>query len=147
MGPPPTPSPTRIPYEVIPVKFVVGGLPEDVDEWALRDDMMLALRRVLTDIAARVSDLKITGVVESDPFNAAENGRVKLTGGADGDGPRNGKRKERFYYDVTVLRHPNKNRKFAPLIMAELRNSYEEMLDDIQSYTAMSNFGAGLDFV
>lgn len=146
-APPPTSSPTLRAslYEVVPVKFVVGGLPAAVDKARLPEEMMRALRRALTDIAARVPDLKITDVVESDPF-AAGNDRVKL-GGATGNGARNGNRKERFYYDVTVLRHPNKNRKFGPLIITALRDSYEEILWDIENSIALDYFGKGLSFV
>ena len=81
---------------------------------------MMALRRALVDLAAGVRDLKITGVAKSAAM-AAE--------GAQFDGVSEGKGRDQFYYDVTVLKHPSKDQSFGPIIIDALRESYEDIME------------------
>ena len=129
--PPPSVSPTTRAsmYEIVAIEFHVSGLPEEVDEEALRVEAEEVLRWVLVlDLAERVPGLKVTTV--------EERAAPKLSAG-----------RALFHYDITMLRHQDRDKKFAPLIISELRNTYEEVIADVEAYTDMRYFGKGIDFV
>ena len=137
--PKPTPSPTTKAslYEVIPIKFVVSGLPPELKMTELEDEMMLALRRALVDLTESVWGLKVTGVVESAKMASEQ----EKNAAADDGGKK--KKRVRFYYDVTVLKHPTPGRRFGPIIIDALKQNYDKIMEDIEAYTQMEYFGQG----
>jgi len=119
---------------------VVSGLPNELKVRQLKDEMMMVLRIVLTDVAKNQRDLKVTNVEENLVLN--DGNMLKIRGGDFayyGD-----VRKEVYYYDVSVIRHWNK--RFGPIIIAGLRDSYGEAIEYIEHYTDMKYLGYGTDF-
>lgn len=95
----------------------------------LADEVEQVLRRALVhNLAERIPGLKVTDV--------KQRAAAELTAG-----------RAQFHYDVTVLRHPDRGKRFGPLIISELRNAYEDVIEDIEAYTEMAYFGNGVDFV
>ncbi len=106
-------------YEVIPIKFDVMGLPEEISVRNIKDEMKTVLKRVLVRLSERIPGLKITNVEEKAVFDH----NLLRT-------PRALEKDLTVYFNVYVLRDDEK--KFGPLIIAELRDTYEEVLDQIQ---------------
>jgi len=99
----------------------------------LKAEMMEVMRWVLTDLAKREQDLKITKVEENLVLTMMHDGEK---GDAD---------KQEIYYDVTVVRHSYKN--FGPMIIAGLRTDYDDILKHILDSFGMKYFVFGVDFI
>ena len=161
---PATAAPTKYPtiaapeeddMEIIPIKFDVGGLPNEIKMKELKVEMTTVLKRILLRLASRIPGLKISNVEEkivmqrynqrylleldhNDDYNEEEE---------DYDGGNNwkwmdyNKKKKKqqhrnlsqsvtLYFNVYVVRDEDK--KFGPLIITEIRDSYSEVLEQIQ---------------
>ena len=106
-------------YEVVPIKFDVAGLPDGVSTRELKSEMKTVLKRIVVRLSDRIPGLKVTRVEES-----AVNGR-RLQGTL-----RALERDVSIYFRVFVLR--DDDRRFGPLIISEMRDSYQEVLNQIQ---------------
>jgi hypothetical protein len=109
-------------FEVIPVKFSISNLPDDdtIDITNLKEKVRNVLKDVVLGLTRRVTtDLEVSSVQETTRFFGDEGGE-NLLGGID------------VYYDVKVIRVPDQE--FAPLIIQEVIDSYENILEDIQDY-------------
>lgn len=120
-------------YEMVPIKFSVSGMPDVVNMRELKAEMLLVLKRVLTDLMEKVQDLKITNVEENLLLTMMPQNRRNAAQNGDYD----------VYYDVTVVRQPNK--KFGPIIIAGLRDSYDVIIQEIEDCTNMKYFYYGVD--
>ena len=111
-------------FEVIPIKFDVMGLPDDIKMRELRDEMTTVLKRILIRLADRISDLKISEVEErmAPRRNTRNLLRVATT--------RELEQNVSLYFNVHVIRDDRK--RFGPIIIQEIRDSYGEVMDQIQ---------------
>mmetsp|Transcript_3002 Transcript_3002/g.5524 ORF Transcript_3002/g.5524 Transcript_3002/m.5524 type:complete len:271 (-) Transcript_3002:160-972(-) len=106
-------------FEVVPIKFDVAGLPDSISMRDLKDEMKNVLTRILLRLADRIPGLRITEIEEKVVLNR---NLLKTL--------RSLKKDVTLYFNVHVVRDDDK--KFGPLIIAELRDSYDEVLDQIQ---------------
>ena len=106
-------------YEVIPIKFNVGGLPDTVSRSILIDEMTTVLKRVLLRLAERIPGLKISSVEEVTHLSTAPHRDLRV-----------------LKLDVTVNFHVyvvmDEEKRFGPLIITELRDSYDEVIEQIR---------------
>ena len=111
-------------FEVIPIKFDVMGLPDDIKMRELRDEMTAVLKRILIRLADRISDLKISEVEErmAPRRNTRNLLRVATT--------RELEQNVSLYFNVHVIRDDRK--RFGPIIIQEIRDSYGEVMEQIQ---------------
>jgi len=150
--PPPTPTPSPSSsfddyvdaIEYISMRFSVvggGGLPEGEDDilvawWGddrhhgggevvVRREMTTIMTRVLFALEERILGLKILSVGEGD--DAANNNNAARRATNDG---RMGGGVISAYYDVVVVRGDD-DEEFGPVIIRELRESYDEILDEM----------------
>lgn len=121
-------SPTRYPtitppkddnYEIIPLKFDVLGLPRDISMGELKAEMKTVLRRILIRLSERIAGLKVTDIKERVVVNRNLEKALRAL-----------QRDVTLYYNVYVVR--DDDRDFGPLIINEIRDSYDEVLDQIQ---------------
>ena len=88
----PTPEPVPIeydPFQEIDLKLTLTDIPKDFDSRDLKDELLKILRKVLTDLADRMDDLRITkleedftkntGAVNEDEQDAALDIFFKIT--------------------------------------------------------------------
>lgn len=127
-APPVTAPPTKHPtmaaveddeYEIVPIKFEVGGLPDEVNRRELEEEMMTVMKRILLRLAGRVPGLKISRVEEKAVLGKSLLRRLRKL-----------EKTVTLYYNVYVIRSDEK--RFGPLIIEELRDSYGEVLEQIQ---------------
>ena len=124
-------------YEVIPIKFDVLGLPSGIRVREVKDEMTTVLKRVLlrlsdneeimeeliiSDVEEKVMPVSINDSSTSSALRSA----TSLT----------------LYYNVYLVR--NDEYKFGPIIINEIRNRYNEILDQIQSFADTKYFGGNL---
>ena len=114
--------------EYISMRFSVGGLPEDDILVALGDDhggevvrreMTTIMTRILFALEERILGLKILSVGEDDAANYARRATAGRMGGDIFS----------VFYDVVVVRGDDEE--FGPIIIQELRESYDEILDEM----------------
>ena len=124
-------------YEVIPIKFDVIGLPSGIRVREVKDEMTTVLKRVLLrlsdDNEGSMEELIISNVEEkvmpvsiNDSSTSALRSATSVT----------------LYYNVYLVR--NDEYKFGPIIINEIRNRYNEILDQIQSFADTKYFGGNL---
>ncbi|ACI64306.1 predicted protein [Thalassiosira pseudonana CCMP1335] len=153
----PTKHPTIAPppeseFEIIPIKFSITGLPDDVTMRELKNEMKSALTIILTDLAEGIKGLKISGIEErvakrvrslfdedqeEEEVDLEQQQRVRrLLRNVD------------VYFDVSVVRVDDK--KFGPLIINEIKDQYNEILNLIQGssseYFSAEGGGGNLGF-
>ena len=126
-------------YEVIPIKFDVLGLPNGIRVREVKDEMTTVLKRVLLrlsdDNEGSMEELIISNVEEKvmpvsiNDNNAASSSLRSATSLT-------------LYYNVYLVR--NDEYKFGPIIINEIRNRYNEILDQIQSFADTKYFGGNL---
>ena len=114
-------------FEIVPIKFDVGGLPCEVDMRELKEEMRTVLKRILLRLADRIEGLKISNVEEKvvlsrHMLRALQNQADCFVGV--------GKKDVELYFNVYVVR--DDDREFGPLIISEIRDSYELVLEQVQ---------------
>jgi len=129
-------------YEVIPIKFDVLGLPNGIRVREVKDEMTTVLKRVLLrlsdDNEGSMEELIISNVEEKVmPVNINDN-----TVGGNSSSALRSATSVTLYYNVYLVR--NDNYKFGPIIINEIRNRYNEILDQIQSFADTKYFGGNL---
>jgi len=107
-------------FEVIPMKFSISNLSDDVDIADLKEQVRTVLKDFLLELSIRftgAADLGVSSVKETTRFDALEKGMDQV-GGID------------IYYDVKVIREPEQE--FAPTIIEEVIDSYANIVKGIQ---------------
>mmetsp|Transcript_1311 Transcript_1311/g.2340 ORF Transcript_1311/g.2340 Transcript_1311/m.2340 type:complete len:656 (+) Transcript_1311:131-2098(+) len=115
-------------YEVIPVKFEVMGLPDDVSMRKIKNEMNTVLKRIILRVAKGIDGLRISDIEEREVFER------KLMKKA----LRSLKRDVTLYFNVRVIRDDSK--RFGPIVIAEIRDSYDELMSEIRTFTDIKYF-------
>jgi hypothetical protein len=116
-----TESPTKYPtivapednYEIVSIRFDVMGLPGNVAMGELERELKTVMTRIILRLAESIQGLKIT--------------KVEERAGGITDTSEGGKS---VYYNIYAVRDENK--KFAPLLIQAIRDSHDEMVEQIQ---------------
>ena len=129
------------------------GLPDEVDDMdEVKVEMTTVLRRILLRLADRISGLKVSNIEE----------KMLLDGNNDNNRQRQRRRRHMqqqqkqqhhhhrsllkditIYYNVYVIKDESK--KFGPLIINEIRDSFGEVLEQIQQFADTKYFGSNLN--
>jgi len=120
-------------YEVIPFKFDVLGLPDDVPVRDIKDEILTVLKQILLRVADRISDLRISNVEEKVVMSRS---LMKNRRSLEKDAT--------FYFNAYVIRDEGK--KFGPLIINEIRDSYDEVLEQIETFSDIQYFNSGIEW-
>ena len=122
---PTTASPSKYPsvvveedvFEVVPLRFDIIGLPPDAALGDFKKELQTAMSKIILDLAKDVQGLKVTKVEE------------KVGGLSAALSNNSNNSVDSVYYTVEVVKDPKK--RFAPLIIQGLRDSYDEILQMI----------------
>ena len=109
-------------FELIPIKFSISNVPDDVDVLDLKEQVRIVLKDFLLELAGRftgAADLGVSSVRETKRFQVLEGGSNQNQLGI-----------VHAYYDVKVIREPDQD--FAPAIIEEVVNSHMDIVKDIQ---------------
>lgn len=122
-------------YEVIPLLFKVGNLPDDINLKEMHSEMTMVLKRILLRLSDRIEGLKIKDIEQKTVVSSRGRDRRGLVNGAGGGSrllrdSRSLEQDASLYYNVYVVRDDKK--KFGPIIIQELRDSFNEVLEQIQ---------------
>eukprot|EP00571_Detonula_confervacea_P012358 CAMPEP_0172303322 /NCGR_PEP_ID=MMETSP1058-20130122/4864_1 /TAXON_ID=83371 /ORGANISM="Detonula confervacea, Strain CCMP 353" /LENGTH=477 /DNA_ID=CAMNT_0013014077 /DNA_START=29 /DNA_END=1458 /DNA_ORIENTATION=+ len=138
-GGPPTKHPTidapeDDDYEVVAIKFDIKGLPDGISMRKLKDETTTVMKRILIRMQDSITGLKISNVEEKVVLtrNLVKTLRERAL-----------ETDVTLYYNVYIVRDDDK--KFGPLIIQEIRDSYSEVLEQIQQFTDTNFFGGDLD--
>ena len=131
---PPTKFPTisneNDKFEVVPLRFDIRGLPDDVDMASLRETVEVVLKRILIRLSERIEGLKISDVEE----RIVRGLRMKRALQSSLQSLRHHQRvlekDVTLYYNIYVVR--DDDRKYGPIIIDEMRERYSEVVDQIQ---------------
>eukprot|EP00970_Alexandrium_tamarense_P018592 scaffold13354_cov181-Alexandrium_tamarense.AAC.5 len=152
----PTKNPTIAPppeaqFEVVPVKFTLKNVFDDVDMRGLKNEVLVVLKVIVTGLAERVSGLKVSNIEERltrgrrDAVSVHVDDSERYEQNSDGGSlqlrrfSHNNNQQQRalvksvdLFYDITVIRNPTQ--KYAPIILSEIKDQYPEILNAIQEY-------------
>ncbi len=92
--------------EIIPLRVIFTGLPENISMSKVKEELETVLKRILLRLAEKVDGLKILSLEEALSSE------------------------EFLYYNISVLRVEGS--KFGPAIISAIRDSYDELLSQIQ---------------
>jgi hypothetical protein len=124
-----TASPTKIPtivlppedeFEIVPLKFHVFELPNEVKIKELKGEMIAVLTSLLRRLAKGIPGLEVAEVKEKKVVVDRDLRRT----------PRFLERNVTLYFNVYVVR--NETFDFGPLVIDALRDSYDEVLEEIR---------------
>ncbi|KAL3817499.1 hypothetical protein ACHAXA_007089 [Cyclostephanos tholiformis] len=115
---PPTKHPTIVApeendYDIVPLRFDVTGLPDDVSIMDLKEQMETILTRIMLRLADEVEGLSVTNVEQTVPKSGQPNIRGQATA----------------YFNVQTVHVEGSN--YGPLIIQAVQDSYDELLDQI----------------
>ncbi|KAL7542893.1 hypothetical protein ACHAXR_012194 [Thalassiosira sp. AJA248-18] len=135
-----TESPTKLPtisvveneFEIVPIRFEMRGLPDDVRMRDLKDEMKTVLKRILIRLADQIPDLRITSVEEKVVLSRGLMNALRAL-----------EKDVTLYFNVYVSRVDGKM--FGPIIIQELKKSYDEVIQQIQTFSDTSFFGGEVD--
>jgi hypothetical protein len=104
-------------FEVIPLRFDVIGLPPDAALGDFKKELETAMSKIILNLGKDIQGLKVTKVEEKvGGLSAAlSNNSNNLV--------------DSVYYTVEVVKDPKK--RFAPLIIQGLRDSYDDIIQQI----------------
>ena len=159
---PPTKHPTIVApddddFEVIPIKFEVMGLPLGITKREIKDEMTTVLKRILLRLADKIEELRISEVEEKVMTPTPNRGLLKKIRTKDKQHKQTQQQQEQYlrelqsspslsfvelYFNVHVVRV--KNKKFGPLLIDEMMRSYDEILEQVQSFADTQYFGGEL---
>ena len=116
-------------FEVVPLRFDIRGLPDDIDMASLRTEMEIALKRILIRLSERIEGLKISDVEERIvPRNMKR--VLQLSSLQSLRHQRVLEKDVKLFYNIYVVRDDDKS--FGPIIIDEMRERYSEVVDQIQ---------------
>jgi len=104
-------------FEVVPLRFDVVGLPIDAALGDFKKELETAMSKIILNLAEDIQGLKVTKVEE------------KVGGLSAALANTSNNLVDSVYYTVEVVKDPKK--RFAPLIIQGLRDSYDEILQTI----------------
>ena len=104
-------------FEIIPLRFDVIGLPPDAALGDFKKELETAMSKIILDLGKDIQGLKVTKVEE------------KVGGLSAALSNNNNNLVDSVYYTVEVVKDPSK--RFAPLIIQGLRDSYDQILQMI----------------
>ena len=104
-------------FEVVPLRFDIIGLPPDAALGDFKKQLETAMSKIILDLAKDIQGLKVTKVEE------------KVGGLSAALSNNSNNSVDSVYYTVEVVKDPKK--RFAPLIIQGLRDSYDEILQMI----------------
>ena len=119
-------------FEIVPLKFDLGNLPQDLSTRALKDEMKVVLKRILVRLSERVPQLKISRIEEKVPDQMQLRERI-LRG-----------KMITIYYNVYVIRR--EGMKYGPIIIAEIKSRYDEVKDQLRQFSDVNFLEGGIDF-
>ena len=136
------------------------GLPSDLNNREmdeLHEEMGTVLKRILLRLSDRISGMKVSNV-EQKILQQRQRGLLRTSTASIGTivndivkdiTTQYQTRRRRLeqditlYFNVYVVRDYDK--KFGPLVIQEIRDSYEEVLEQIQTFADTKYFGANLN--
>jgi len=101
----------------------------------LKDEMTTVLKRILLRLADSINGLKISSVEEKVVLSRRLEKLIRLRALQE-------TKDVTLYFNVKVVR--DDDRKFGPLIINEIRDSYDEVLDQVQQFTDTTYFGGDI---
>mmetsp|Transcript_2146 Transcript_2146/g.3837 ORF Transcript_2146/g.3837 Transcript_2146/m.3837 type:complete len:204 (+) Transcript_2146:57-668(+) len=128
-------------YEIVPLRFDIQGLPEDVNMRDLKEEMNMVLKRILVRLSEKIEGLKVSNIKERVVDDRGRRDlmqkalislsqQLQATTREEAHHHRALEKDISLSYNVYVVRDENK--KFGPLIISEMRKSYVEVLEQIQ---------------
>lgn len=108
--------------EIVPIKFIVSGVPDDISINELKSEMLSVLKRILLRLAEGIDELKVTNVEEEVVLSRHLLWKLLHSRALEQD--------VEAYFDVSVVRHDDIL--FAPIIIEGIRNSYDDVISQIQ---------------
>lgn len=109
-------------FEIIPIRFDISGLPEQISMRELKDEMKSVLKRMLLRLSEKIEGLQITQIEEVVVLQ-----RERSLRRADA---RRYLRSESVYFNVYVVR--DDDRKFGPIVIQYIRDNYDEVIEEIK---------------
>jgi hypothetical protein len=125
--------------EIIPIQFVVNGIPDDASIGEVKAEMLSALKRILLQLSERIEELKVKNVEEKlmrKTRNLSKQKETKkkimmpLRTSNHPNHPRALEQNIEIYFDVSVVY--NDDIQFGPIIIEAIRDSYDEIISQIQ---------------
>ena len=127
--------------EIIPIQFVAIGIPDDASIGEVKAEMLSALKRILLQLSERIEELKVKNVEEKimrKTRNLSKQKETKkmmmlmmpLRTSNHPNHPRALEQNIEIYFDVSVVY--NDDIQFGPIIIEAIRDSYDEIISQIQ---------------
>ena len=135
-------SSTRPEYETIPLKLSLLNLPSVIDIRSLKEEIFIIVKRLLIDLAEKMSSLRITNF-EENILGGRKNSRLLLSQHQKNKLRKLTTQNLDIYYVVTVLTDPNVE-SFKPFVVKWMQDSYDLILEKIREYTTREYFGYDL---
>ena len=129
-------------YETIPLKLSLLNLPSEIDIRSLKEEIFIIVKRLLVDLAEKMSSLRITNF-EENILGGRKNSRQLLLSQHKQNKLRKLTQNLDIYYVVTVLTDPNVE-SFKPFVVKWMQDSYDLILEKIREYTTREYFGYDL---
>lgn len=128
--------------DIVPIQFIVMGVPEDASINELKEGMLESLKGILLDLSQSIGELTVTNVEEK--IMGRRSRRNNLEEAVERKSRHNSNRRNHsnrrprrgleetveVVFDVTVVHH--EDIRFGPIIIEAIRNSYDEIISDIQ---------------
>lgn len=111
-------------YEIVSIQFTVSGVPDNIAINLIKSEMEIVLKRIILRLAGKIDGLKVTKVEAVElSLNLWQRQRQLRHERALVD-------EVTQYFHVYVIRDDGKH--FGPYIINEIRDSYDEVLTQIQ---------------
>jgi len=148
---PPTKHPTisRVEgdeYEIVPIRFTIGGLPNNARMEDLKEEMVTVLKRILIRLSEKIDGLKVSNVEERVMNNNGNGRRYLIMQNENSLSLRSRQRQHRslkgvsLLYDVYVVRDEENGKKFGPKIIDYIKRNYGEVMEQVQTSPDINYF-------
>mmetsp|Transcript_189 Transcript_189/g.481 ORF Transcript_189/g.481 Transcript_189/m.481 type:complete len:659 (-) Transcript_189:99-2075(-) len=117
------------PFQEIPLKLGLTDIPNDFDSRALKDELLLILKKVVVELAERMDDLRITKIEEDFSRNTGVVAEAEDDRDATLD----------IFFKITVVRVEGFD--FPSILITWIRDSYDDIVVMIREYTSQTYFG------
>ena len=112
---------------MIPLKLSLTDIPAEFDARALKDELLLILKRVVVELADRMDNLRITKVEEDFARNTGVVSEDQRDASLD------------IFFKITVVRIEGVD--FPTILITWIRDSYDDVVGMIREYTSQTYFG------
>ncbi len=122
--------------EIIPIQFVVIGIPDDASIGEVKAEMLSALKRILLQLSEEIEELKVTNIEEkfmrkTRNLSKQKDAKKKMIMPLrTSNHPRALEQNIEAYFDVSVVYQAEVQ--FGPIIIKAIRDSYDEIISQIQ---------------